>query len=103
MPRRPRRRGWVSQDRQVEASGTDLLLSPDRNPATLARGSGPTLCGHVRRKRHRNRLEESRHRPLASWSLHDTIAVLAIEELLPYLVVKRREAELLLRLRSLKS
>jgi hypothetical protein len=43
------------------------------------------------------------HRPLASWSLHDGSAALAVEALLPYLRVKHREAQLLLELRALKT
>ncbi|MGQ0798302.1 MAG: hypothetical protein ACT4OI_10650, partial [Methanobacteriota archaeon] len=41
-------------------------------------------------------------RDMISWSLHDRAAAEAIEALLPYLVVKRAEAYLLLDLRRLK-
>ena len=44
-----------------------------------------------------------RHRDLACWSLHDKSAANAINALMPHLVVKRRQAELLLELRRRKS
>lgn len=57
-----------------------------------------TFGGNVRIVRPR----QPHHRLLATWSLHDGRAAAAVEALLPFLIVKRREAELLLRLRTLK-
>jgi hypothetical protein len=45
----------------------------------------------------------SRYRPLMTWNLQDGRAASAVEALLPFLVVKRGEAELLLELRRLKA
>lgn len=43
------------------------------------------------------------HRDLVSWSIYDRKAEAAIEALFPYLIIKRREAALLLQLRRLKA
>ncbi len=58
-----------------------------------------TFGGHVTVKK----VNRPNQRDLAYWSLHDKSAVPAIAALLPYLLVKRQEAYLLLDLRRLKA
>lgn len=70
-------------------------VMPSRAVELLAKTFGGRLA--IRKARRPN------YRALVTWSLHDKAAVPAIEGLLPYLVVKRTEAYLLMDLRRLKA
>ena len=92
---------------RIEKKGVPEMLSPHYRiniraaqvrPSPAIELLAKTFGGNMtsRRARRPNR------RDLVSWSLHDRSAAAAINELYPYLVVKKHEAELLLELRQLK-
>jgi len=69
------------------------------SPSAAVELLAETFGGHVTT----NRPNRPAHRGLDIWSLHDKQAADAVSALLPYMVVKKREGELLLELRRQKA